>query len=354
MGAAAALAALVTGAVAPRVVDPATVARADGARATATRRADATTDDSGAARIRPARPGDPGERSAAPRGETDRPPAAPGPADGTTAPGARTGATGSVALIGPQPATPRAPQRPSAELAPRDRIAFARYSRDLAEAASRLDKPGRDAIGQILDEKGTLDNEMQHLQSQNDRMRERMEEAGVDPEPTAEQRADQGEVSFKVHDMAVRDQPLSPVAVAQLGLDDGQATAVEDLFRGAADDLRGELRDIFSELSDDPSTGDGYTLNALIDAIRDGSSPGDFDAAVRLIAQEMAGETAPPDGGGTGSAAERMLRAIFANESDRRRKLDELLGPELAEQLLDHPEMKGILHTYSSDGGAGQ
>ncbi len=216
----------------------------------------------------------------------------------------------------------------------------------LARVYASLDESGRRLVSGLVDERHEMAERLNELSAQPDPSQygldgmplegEHIEEGGepAASEPVAEK------VDFRLRDVATRELPLSQMVMDDLGLSELQAAEIEDLMHGGMASKYDELREIYADMMGDPAAGQDFTVAALVDAIRAASTSEEFATAVRQIAQERAGTATAPDDG-SGSHAERMLRAIFLHEEEIRRALEELLGPELAEALLKHSEMSG-------------
>jgi hypothetical protein len=113
------------------------------------------------------------------------------------------------------------------------------------------------------------------------------------------------------------------------------------------------LRSIYREIGGDPGAAETLSGEGLLSELRDTSLPGEFENAVRQLANERAGLV--PQGDPTsGSAILRALR-IFVGEDERViDELERLLGPRRAEALLNHAEFPKSDHTFGVGPSSGR
>jgi len=208
----------------------------------------------------------------------------------------------------------------------------------LPRTRSLLSPEARAELEAMLQEERDARIALPRAQARNRHLRERLEAAGLTPEPSLDELAERGEVRFTLADTLIGDEPLSPEAVAELGLDAGQVASVEAAYQASGDALAGELRGIHADLTGDAEGGAGLTLGALIEAIRDATPPEDWEAAVRAAARRQAG--VPDEGAGT--PADRLLSALIEQRERLREQLVEALGEELADRVL---AQAGVYHS---------
>lgn len=204
-----------------------------------------------------------------------------------------------------------------------------------------------------LAERRRLRVEVDRLQAARDRLQLRLESLEAGDEASLEDLARWGELRFRISDVAMHARKLSPNLAHELELTDAEVASVEGAIHEQAAVLRAELEAIHAELSGDEWASDSLPMDTLVQSIRELAPPSELDAAIRRAAQERAGWLPPPDDRAAGTAAERAMRAIASQEKGLRQALSELLGEELAEKVLSHPEMKGVSFRLRSgaDGG---
>jgi hypothetical protein len=213
---------------------------------------------------------------------------------------------------------------------------------------ARLSPAARAELEALMAEERAARGALPSAQARNRQLRERLEATGLTPEPSLADLADRGEVRFSLTDPLTGHEPLSPEALAALGLDARQGAAIEDLYRAAGDDLVALAREIYAEVSGDADGGGAFTLGALVDAIRDATPPEEWEAAVRAVARAQAGHAPAAEGG---SPAEQMLAALVAQQEHLRSQLVALVGEDVADAVM---AQAGVVHTIGVGPGRRQ
>lgn len=157
--------------------------------------------------------------------------------------------------------------------------------------------------------------------------------------------AKKGELRLRGPQLGERPAKLSAALRASTGLSDAEAQAVEDVFNGSTRRAKEQLVSLYREIGGDARSAETLSAQSLLSELRDKALPGQFEAAVRQLANERAGLVPPMDPAAQ-SAILRALR-IYVNEDTRvLDELDRLLGPGRAEAFLNDGELPKSDNTF--------
>jgi hypothetical protein len=127
--------------------------------------------------------------------------------------------------------------------------------------------------------------------------------------------------------------PEVPQAVAtQMGLDEPGRARLNHALKEIAPPQLEKLRALYTEGTGDQAGAQKLSPRDLQHALFE-RFPREMEAARKRLAQERAGQLAPPADPATGPVVERLLRLIMASSDELERRLGEVVGAERAGQI---------------------
>jgi hypothetical protein len=120
----------------------------------------------------------------------------------------------------------------------------------------------------------------------------------------------------------------------RVGLTSAEEAALKKLYSDAAERVHAGLLKAYGQMGGDVNSALSFTTMALVEELRSKSLKGEFEDAIRQLANERAG-LVPPSQPSTSSTVLNAFRHLW-NEDDRIvNEIEALLGPARAEEYLN-------------------
>jgi hypothetical protein len=155
--------------------------------------------------------------------------------------------------------------------------------------------------------------------------------------------AKQGEFRLRGPQLSGNETKVDDKVKDELRLTPEEVAGVKAIFESSTERAHEGLLGFYKELGGDPSLGSTLGSDPLFNELRNKSLKGDWEDAVRLVANERAGLVEPTAGG---TPVMKALRMLLAEEERTLNELDALLGPARAEQLLSHDSSPHHSHGF--------
>lgn len=155
--------------------------------------------------------------------------------------------------------------------------------------------------------------------------------------------AKQGEFRLRGPQLSGNETKLDDKVKDELRLTPEEVAGVKAIFETSTERAHEGLLGFYKELGGDPSLASTLGSDPLFNEIRSKSIKGDWDDAVRLVANERAGLVSPT---ANGTPVLKALRMLLAEEERTLNELDALLGPARAERLLSHDSYPHHSHGF--------
>ncbi len=226
-----------------------------------------------------------------------------------------------------------------------------------AELARRAQEQRTEIIG-LHDQLRRLraDLESAQAKSQGNRERKRPEFA---LEPSKEELAELAKtctLQWDTPEMGLEPGKIGPKEQQQAGL---SATEVQAINKAQADlheQTARELRALYVEITGDRAHADAMTSVSLMVELNEKSSPADVQLAYQRLAQERAGQLAPPATTVGTTAIERAMRIVTSLGDRNERAIASVIGEQRAKDLRRRNNGFGSVHVSSNGcpGGRGE
>ncbi len=155
--------------------------------------------------------------------------------------------------------------------------------------------------------------------------------------------AKQGEFRLRGPQLSGNETKIDDKVKDELRLTPEEVAGVKAIFESSTERAHEGLLGFYKELGGDPSLGSTLGSDPLFNELRNKSLKGDWEDAVRLVANERAGLVEPTAGG---TPVLKALRLLLAEEERTLNELDALLGPARAERLLSHDSTAHHTHGF--------
>jgi hypothetical protein len=125
---------------------------------------------------------------------------------------------------------------------------------------------------------------------------------------------------------------LSSGRAERFGLSEGEREVVNQALRDEGQKVEAEIRSIYAAATGDKTGADKMRLQEMQEAVLR-KDRHELNAAQQRLAQERAGQVAPPTAGEQRPYAERMLRALIVSGDSWEAQLGRIFGPERAREM---------------------
>lgn len=226
-----------------------------------------------------------------------------------------------------------------------------------AELARRAEEQRTEIIGlhdQLRKLRADLESAQAKSQGKSDRKRPEFA-----LEPTKEELAELAKtctLQWDTPELGLEPGKISPKEQQQAGL---SATEVQAINKAQADlheQTARELRALYAEITGDRAHADSMTSVSLMIEINEKSSPADVQLAYQRLAQERAGQLAPPATTVGTTAIERAMRIVTSLGDRNERAIASVIGEQRAKDLRRRNNGFGSVHVSSNGcpGGRGE
>jgi hypothetical protein len=212
-----------------------------------------------------------------------------------------------------------------------------------SSANTSLERLSRD---QLIAEAKRLRSENIALSQQNKEMQKKLEQGDAKADaqrenyyrPTPDELralAEKGELRLRPPSVTDGHSLYAPQVASDLGLQSDEESKIREIYTRSNQRLHDGLVSLYVRIGGDPNVANALETQGLLQELQSKTVPQDRQSAALTATRERAGLETPanPD---EGSALLRAYRLFFREEDRVFDELDALLGPDRAEQFVNH------------------